>query len=165
MHLVGQAPSKTRMSLPLSKRYRPMDALPATELPPGTLIEKHEKEKKEHERLEGAELGRKAAGVDAADSAMGSLGLFVFVLLVWQFMPGRNAWPLLVAATSVWLMVFRSGLADPKNERSQQRRCAPSSSRKRRSMPPDDPRRSYGTFRRRSRRRIGRAMRSLTSVL
>ena len=82
-----------------------MDALPATELPAGTLIEKHEKEKKEQEGLDGTERGRKTAGVDAAGSEMGSLGLLVFALMVWQFIPGCSACLVLVAATLVWWMV------------------------------------------------------------
>ncbi|HXM11379.1 MAG: DUF3147 family protein [Candidatus Sulfotelmatobacter sp.] len=60
-------------------------AFPAIFPASATLIEKHEKEKKKSLGLDGSARGRSAAGVDAAGSSMGSLGLFVFALVVWQF--------------------------------------------------------------------------------
>lgn len=80
-------------------------AFPAI-LPAGaTLIEKHEKQKKEKAGLNGAERGREAASIDAAGSAMGSLGLMVFALLVWQFIPRYGARTVLIGATIAWLAV------------------------------------------------------------
>src|ERR1041385_7205865 len=40
-----------------------------------TLVQKHEKEEHDHQGQHGAELGKGAAGVDAAGAALGSLGL------------------------------------------------------------------------------------------
>jgi hypothetical protein len=50
-------------------------AFPAIFPASATLIEKHEKEKKQEQGFDGTERGREAAGVDAAGSAMGSIGL------------------------------------------------------------------------------------------
>jgi hypothetical protein len=70
-----------------------------------TLIGKHEKQKKESAGRDGTKRWRKAAGVDAAGAAMGSIGLFVFALLVWHFMPRAETWAVLLSATLVWLTV------------------------------------------------------------
>jgi hypothetical protein len=75
--------------------------LPAT----ATLIEKHEKEKKEKHGLNGLTRGKEAASVDAAGAAMGSLGLIVFALLVWQFVSTHEAGLVLSAATICWFAV------------------------------------------------------------
>src|SRR3954464_581709 len=60
-------------------------AFPAIFPASATLIEKHEREKKESLGLSGAARGRSAASLDAAGSSMGSIGLFVFAFVVWQF--------------------------------------------------------------------------------
>jgi uncharacterized membrane protein (GlpM family) len=70
-----------------------------------TLIEKHEKQEKEKHRLDGAKRGRQAASIDAAGSAMGSIGLLVFALIVWQLAPDHNAPLTLTGATLAWLAV------------------------------------------------------------
>jgi hypothetical protein len=80
-------------------------AFPAIFLSSATLIEKHEKEKKESLGLEGAARGRSAASIGAAGSSMGSIGLFVFAWVVWQFMPSDHAWVVLAGATLSWLTV------------------------------------------------------------
>ena len=80
-------------------------AFPAIFPASATLIEKHEIEKKEEEGLHGTNRGREAASVEAAGAAMGSMGLFVFALIVWQLIPGHSHWLVLVAATLVWLIV------------------------------------------------------------
>lgn len=78
-------------------------AFPAIFPASATLIEKHERAKKESLGLNGAGRGRSAASIDAAGSSMGSIGLFVFAFVVWQFMPGNRAWIVLAAATLLWL--------------------------------------------------------------
>jgi 4-hydroxybenzoate polyprenyltransferase len=80
-------------------------AFPAIFPASATLIEKHEKEKKEKQGLSGTMRGRQAASVDAAGSAMGSWGLLVFALLVWQFVPNHRAWIVLPGAMVAWLAV------------------------------------------------------------
>jgi Protein of unknown function (DUF3147) len=80
-------------------------AFPAILPASATLIEKHEKQKKEAAGLDGTKRGRKAASVDAAGAAMGSIGLFVFALLVWHFLSRDETWAVLTGATLVWLTV------------------------------------------------------------
>jgi len=80
-------------------------AFPAIFPASATLIEKHESEKKKEKGLHGTIRGREAASVDAAGAAMGSVGLFVFALMVWQLIPGHSHWLILVTATLVWLLV------------------------------------------------------------
>jgi hypothetical protein len=80
-------------------------AFPAIFPASATLIEKHEKEKKESLGLNGSARGRSAASVDAAGSSMGSIGLFVFALVVWQFVQRDRAWIVLAGATLLWLAV------------------------------------------------------------
>ena len=80
-------------------------AFPAIFPASATLIEKHEREKKEEHGLQGTERGREAASVDAAGSAMGSIGLLAFALLVWQFAPIHKAWLVLEGATLIWFAV------------------------------------------------------------
>lgn len=67
-----------------------------------TLIEKHEREKKEKLGLHGTIRGREAAGVDAAGAATGSIALFVFAVVVWRFLPGHRAWLVIGGATLIW---------------------------------------------------------------
>jgi hypothetical protein len=80
-------------------------AFPAIFPASATLVEKHERERKEEEGVQGAERGRQAASLDAAGAAMGSLGLLVFALLVWKLLPLLHAWIVLPLATLVWLGV------------------------------------------------------------
>lgn len=78
-------------------------AFPAIFPASATLIEKHEKGKKESQGLKGAARGRNAASIDAAGSSMGSLGLLVFAWVVWQFIPRGRAWIVLGCATLLWM--------------------------------------------------------------
>ena len=65
-------------------------AFPAIFPAGATLIEKHEREKKQKAGMDGTARGRAAASVDAAGAAMGTLGLMAFALVVWR----AAAWPL-----------------------------------------------------------------------
>jgi hypothetical protein len=78
-------------------------AFPAIFPASATLVEAHEKQKKEKLGLYGSVRGRRAAGVEAAGSALGSLGLILFALLVWQFLPNNGALWVLPLATVGWL--------------------------------------------------------------
>ena len=80
-------------------------AFPAIFPASATLIEKHEKQRKERQGIDGMARGREAASVDAAGAAMGSLGLVVFALVVWKLVPRESHWMVLVAATTSWLAV------------------------------------------------------------
>ena len=70
-----------------------------------TLIEKHERQKKEQLGLTGVRRGKEAAAVDAAGAAVGSCGLFVFAVAVWKLLPGYPARFALPAAAASWTVV------------------------------------------------------------
>jgi hypothetical protein len=80
-------------------------AFPAIFPASATLIEKHEKQKKEQHALHGTVLGTQAASIDAAGSAIGSLGLIVFAFVVWKFVGGHDHWIVILAAALSWLTV------------------------------------------------------------
>jgi hypothetical protein len=80
-------------------------AFPAIFPASATLIEKHDKQKKEGEGIQGTQRGREAASIDAAGSAMGSLGLLVFALLVWRLLSDHRSWIVLTGASLAWLAV------------------------------------------------------------
>jgi hypothetical protein len=77
-------------------------AFPAIFPASATMIEKHEREKKQKKGLEGNKRGTEAASVDAAGSAIGSISLFVFASLVWKTLPGTRGWVVLGGATLAW---------------------------------------------------------------
>jgi len=80
-------------------------AFPAIFPASATLIEKHEKQKKENQGLDGTARGAQAASIDAAGSAMGSIGLLVFAVVVSKFVTSYQPWTVLIAATIAWLTV------------------------------------------------------------
>ena len=61
-------------------------AFPAIFPASATLVEKHETQKKNRARLQGAMRGREAAALDAAGAALGCIGLAGFALVVWQLL-------------------------------------------------------------------------------
>jgi len=79
-------------------------AFPAIFPASATLIDKHEKERKEQAGLNGVTRGRSAAGVDAAGAAMGSIGLIAFALVVWRYLPHSSTAIVLASATTLWLI-------------------------------------------------------------
>ena len=80
-------------------------AFPAILAASKTLVEKHEREKKEEKGLHGLYRGRQAAGADAAGAAMGSLGLITFAGFVWTLLPNHSAWLVISAAVLRWAIV------------------------------------------------------------
>lgn len=98
-------------------------AFPAIFPASATLIEKHEKEKMEGHGEKGSVRGKEAASADAAGSAIGSLGLLVFAILVWKLMPSHKAWLVIPAATLAWLFVsvLIWYVRTPHNQESKQR--------------------------------------------
>jgi hypothetical protein len=59
-------------------------AFPAIFPASATLVEKHEREKKEKANLRGDRRGREAAALEAAGAVLGSLGLIAFGAAIWQ---------------------------------------------------------------------------------
>jgi len=66
-------------------------AMPAIFCASATLIEKHERRRKERLGLQGRRRGREAAALDAAGAAIGSIGLITFAILTWQLLPRSSA--------------------------------------------------------------------------
>jgi hypothetical protein len=79
-------------------------AFPAIFPAAATIVEKHERQKKEEKGLPGSERGRDAAALDAAGAAMGSLGLILFAVMVSRLLPEHSAPVVLSAATIVWML-------------------------------------------------------------
>ena len=80
-------------------------AFPAIFPASATLLEKHEKENRQRAGIDGTKRARTIAGVDAAGTAMGCIGLGIFAVIVWQFLPGNSAILVIGGATLAWLMV------------------------------------------------------------
>ena len=79
-------------------------AFPAILPASATLIEKHEKQKKERAGKQGAERARMAAGVDAVGASMGAIGLAVFALIVWLWLPDSSLGMVLAGSTFAWFL-------------------------------------------------------------
>ena len=79
-------------------------AFPAIFGASATLIEKHERERKERARLRGARRGKDAVALDAAGAALGSLGLLAFAACISGLAP-RGPWLALPVATAAWAAV------------------------------------------------------------
>jgi hypothetical protein len=93
----------------LAKKYGPSVgglflAFPAIFPAATTLVEKHEREKKRKAGMEGDNRGRSAAALDAAGTAMGSVGLAAFAYVVYKGLPLTNAAIVLPVASFVWLL-------------------------------------------------------------
>ena len=80
-------------------------AFPAIFPASATLIDKHEKQKKEQAGVYGRGRARQLVSVDAAGAAMGSAGLFVFALIVEECIPSYTPWLVIAAATLAWISV------------------------------------------------------------
>jgi Protein of unknown function (DUF3147) len=70
-----------------------------------TLIEKHQKAKRQKVGLDGTIRGREAASLDARGTALGTLALMVFAAIVWRLLPSRSPLLVLPVATVVWFAV------------------------------------------------------------
>src|SRR5262249_43273274 len=69
-----------------------------------TLIETHERERKEKAGLSGARRGKEAAALDAAGAVLGSVGLAAFAVVIW-LLTEQSPLLALVLATAAWLTV------------------------------------------------------------
>jgi uncharacterized protein DUF3147 len=80
-------------------------AFPAILPASATLIEKHEKERKQRVGMHGAVRARQAVAADAAGAALGSIGLLAFALLLSLLLVKYNPWLMIASATTLWLVV------------------------------------------------------------
>ena len=79
-------------------------AFPAIFPASATLVEKHERERKEKAGLSGARRGKEAAALDAAGAVLGSVGLAAFAVVIW-LLTEQSPSLALVLATAAWLTV------------------------------------------------------------
>ena len=79
-------------------------AFPAIFPASATLIEKHERERKEKRGLAGRRRGQQAAALDALGAALGSFGLATFAIIIWLTITSFPAMAL-VLATAAWMAV------------------------------------------------------------
>jgi Protein of unknown function (DUF3147). len=94
----------------IGKKYGPgigglFLAFPAIFPSSATLIEKHEREKKQRAGVNGEKRARRLVAVDATGAAMGSIGLLAFALLVSELIPSYSPSMVIVAATLLWMAV------------------------------------------------------------
>jgi len=92
----------------MAKKYGPSFgglflAFPAIFPASATLIEKHERERKEEEGKRGIQTARKAVAADATGAAIGSVGLICFGFYAWRMLPQHSAWSTLLCAMAIWL--------------------------------------------------------------
>ncbi len=92
----------------LASRYGPIFgglflAFPAIFPASATLVEKHEREKKQRAGIAKTTRGREAAALDARGAAVGSIGLIGFAFTVWRLVPIWNGALALLAALVMWM--------------------------------------------------------------
>ncbi len=77
-------------------------AFPAIFPASATLIEKHEREKKQKHGLSGAKRARALVADDSAGAALGSIGLASFALCTWLLMPDHAVALVLLVSVAAW---------------------------------------------------------------
>jgi MFS family permease len=80
-------------------------AFPAIFPAAATMLEKHERERKEVAGLPPGKRGRMTAGVDAGGAALGTVGLGCFALVVWRWLPHHSMWIVLLVGMLCWTLV------------------------------------------------------------
>ena len=80
-------------------------AFPAILPASATLIEKHERERKEKKGLHGSVRAKTAVAADGLGATLGAVALITFAGLVWRMLPEWPTWATLLAATALWLSV------------------------------------------------------------
>jgi hypothetical protein len=83
-------------------------AFPAIFPASATLIEKHQRDRKQKKGLHGEKRGTYAAAIDALGAAMGGVGLVAFGGICWWLIPRYPAPLALGGATIIWLLVSLS---------------------------------------------------------
>lgn len=80
-------------------------AFPAILAASASLVDKHERKRKQSQGLHGATRGKSAAAADATCAAIGSFGLMTFAACVWKLLPEHSTAAVLAIATAGWAMV------------------------------------------------------------
>jgi hypothetical protein len=79
-------------------------AFPAVFFASATLIEKHERERKQSLGLQGSKRGKDAAALDAVGMSVGSFGLVAFAAVIWEVAPSKP-WAAILAGSVAWCVV------------------------------------------------------------
>ena len=80
-------------------------AFPAIFPASATLVEKHERERKQRKGLQGEQRGTEAAADDAMGAAIGAIGLIVFAAICWLLIPRYSPVLILAGAMLAWFVV------------------------------------------------------------
>jgi hypothetical protein len=99
-------------------------ALPAIFCASATLIEKHEISRKREAGLDDRRRGRKAAALDAAGAALGSLGMLTFAI-VFSLIVENNISAAFIGASFAWLVVSMAAWCIRRKIRLVRRRRTP----------------------------------------
>jgi hypothetical protein len=94
----------------IAKRFGPAAgglflAFPAIFPASASLIESHEKRRKEGAGMKGDCRGREAAALDAMGASLGATALAAFAVVVWRLLEHYNAALVIGAATVAWVLV------------------------------------------------------------
>lgn len=97
----------------IAGRYGPITgglflAFPAIFCASVTLVEKHERERKQKLGLSGTRRGQEAAAQEAAGTALGSFGLLAFGGVIWLVLPRTGTVWSFVFAIAAWSLVSAS---------------------------------------------------------
>lgn len=78
-------------------------AFPAIFPASATLVERHEREKKQRAGIKDTSRGRLSAALDARGALLGALALVAFAVIIWQGLPVARAPVVLCVALLAWL--------------------------------------------------------------
>lgn len=84
-------------------------AFPAIFPASASLLQEHERERKEKAGVDGVKRGRIAAGIDAAGATIGCFGLGAFALITWKLLGRYPLWLTLTTATAGWVVTAVTG--------------------------------------------------------
>ncbi len=80
-------------------------AFPAIFPASATLLDKHEREKKQRAGIMMTIRGSLAVGLDARGAAMGSIALAAFALVIWKMLPRASSPTVLGAGFLIWIVL------------------------------------------------------------
>ena len=80
-------------------------AFPAIFPASASLIEEHEKRKKQRLGMSAGMRGRDAAALDAAGAAMGASALVGFAFAVWKLLPNHSTALVITSSTVLWFAI------------------------------------------------------------
>lgn len=98
-------------------------AFPAIFPAGATLIEEHEKKRKQKIGRDGACRGRMAVSIDAQGAALGAIGLIAFAAVLRRLLPGHTGWLIIPAATVAWVLTAMLFWQIRKRVRALERRA------------------------------------------